>query len=325
MLMKVHDRIWGSFEVEETAIIDVLNSEAIQRLKGISQFGLPYEYLPLKGFTRYEHSVGVMLLLRKLHASIEEQVAGLLHDVSHPAFSHLIDWVLGDRVIEDFQDRNHLKILQSPKLASILEKHSFTPEQMASYKNYSLLEQSVPLLCADRVDYALREFVDWAAPSIAQQCIHDTTSHDGKIVFTTFESAQAFGYNYMKLHREHWGGPEWMLRYEIFAQILKEALSKKIIAEDDLYNNESFVLRLLSTSNNPNILNSLAKLRSPLHFTLGEKNPTYVLKKKFRWVNPGYLHQGKVTYLMDVDKTYAQMVERERLATQQGVAITLHS
>jgi len=50
--------------------------------------------------TRFDHSVGVMLLIRKLGAGsspasalLKEQVAALLHDVSHTAFSHVIDYV----------------------------------------------------------------------------------------------------------------------------------------------------------------------------------------------------------------------------------------
>ena len=47
--------------------------------------------------TRYEHSVGVMLLARRVGGGLREQVAALLHDVSHTAFSHVIDHVFHDQ------------------------------------------------------------------------------------------------------------------------------------------------------------------------------------------------------------------------------------
>ncbi len=35
-----------------------------------------------------------MMLVNRLGGSLEEQIAALLHDVSHTAFSHVIDYVL---------------------------------------------------------------------------------------------------------------------------------------------------------------------------------------------------------------------------------------
>jgi HD superfamily phosphohydrolase len=44
-----------------------------------------------------------MLLIWRLGGSLREQLAGLLHDVSHAAFSHLIDHVL-DVAEEDYHE-----------------------------------------------------------------------------------------------------------------------------------------------------------------------------------------------------------------------------
>ncbi|MGC8537910.1 MAG: HD domain-containing protein, partial [Candidatus Micrarchaeia archaeon] len=95
--MQVSDPVYGGFEIENEAIIDLMKSKPMERIKHISQQGIPREF-NFKGATnhgRYEHCVGVMLLLRKLGASDEEQIAGLLHDVSHTAFSHTADMVFG--------------------------------------------------------------------------------------------------------------------------------------------------------------------------------------------------------------------------------------
>src|SRR3990167_3900982 len=102
--MLIKDRVYGNFQINEPVILELLKSKLVLRLKGISQFGVPDKYHYIKGFSRYEHSVGVMILLRILGASLEEQVAGLLHDVSHTAFSHIVDWVIGQGKTENFQD-----------------------------------------------------------------------------------------------------------------------------------------------------------------------------------------------------------------------------
>ena len=114
--MEIRDVIYGTFEIEEQVLVDLINSKPVQRLKTIEQQGLPEEYDIFPGYKRYEHSVGVMLLLKKLKASIEEQITGLLHDVSHTAFSHVVDWVMGDRVKEDFQDKVHQDIISNSEI-----------------------------------------------------------------------------------------------------------------------------------------------------------------------------------------------------------------
>src|SRR3989344_1720304 len=110
--MKIRDKIYGSENVKEQVLIDLINSDPVQRLKGIAQFGIPDEYSHKKGFSRYEHSIGVLILLRKLKADLVEQSAGILHDISHTAFSHVVDGVAGDPTKEDYQDKRHKEFIR---------------------------------------------------------------------------------------------------------------------------------------------------------------------------------------------------------------------
>ncbi|MDR3559265.1 MAG: hypothetical protein P4L58_02590, partial [Candidatus Pacebacteria bacterium] len=92
--MKCQDRAYGQVEITEPVILDLLNSPELQRLKEISQAGYYEPYYPGTNHSRYEHSLGDCLLLNKFGATIEEQIAGLIHDVSHSAFSHAVDYAL---------------------------------------------------------------------------------------------------------------------------------------------------------------------------------------------------------------------------------------
>lgn len=56
----------------------------------------------------YDHSMGVFVILRARGAPLEEQIAGLLHDVSHTAFSHVGDWVYG----KENQDKDYQNDVQ---------------------------------------------------------------------------------------------------------------------------------------------------------------------------------------------------------------------
>lgn len=70
------------------------------------------------------------ILLNRLGASEEEQVAGLLHDISHTAFSHLIDWVIGDSSKEDYQDKRHLSVLLENEIAQILSNYGYSSKNI---------------------------------------------------------------------------------------------------------------------------------------------------------------------------------------------------
>jgi HD superfamily phosphohydrolase len=101
--MVYEDKVYGSFRIEEPVILDLIKSKPIQRLKDIEQGGyIPLYYnpksLPLNkiSHSRFEHSLVVFLLLKKFKASLVEQIAGLIHDASHAAFSHCIDYVLAE-------------------------------------------------------------------------------------------------------------------------------------------------------------------------------------------------------------------------------------
>ena len=91
--MNIKDKVYGNKTVNDPVLIELINSRSVQRLKGLNQYKIPDTYYrrDKQNYSWYEHSVGVMLLLKKLDADVEQQIAGLLHGVSHYTFSHLAD------------------------------------------------------------------------------------------------------------------------------------------------------------------------------------------------------------------------------------------
>ena len=92
--MRWNDRVYGEVTVDDPKALALIETPTFRRLKGVKQAGPSAFAFPFKTVTRYEHSLGVYLLLRKLGAGAKEQLAGLLHDVSHTAFSHAVDFVV---------------------------------------------------------------------------------------------------------------------------------------------------------------------------------------------------------------------------------------
>ena len=69
----VTDYIYGEFEIEDI-LEELINCKAVQRLKKIHQVGATYLVQKNLNVTRYEHSLGVMLLIKRLGGSLEEQI-----------------------------------------------------------------------------------------------------------------------------------------------------------------------------------------------------------------------------------------------------------
>lgn len=321
--MLASDPIYGDFDLTEPVLLELLHSKPLQRLKGISQYGLPPEMYHHQGFSRYDHCLGVMLLLRKLNASLDEQIAGLLHDVSHTAFSHVVDWVVGNQVQEDFQDTVHEKIISNSEIPSILQKHGFDVTAIIDIKRYSLLEQPSPNLCADRVDYALREYLDWANPVIVPWCVQSLQAYKGKMIFSNQKAASQFARTFLQCQTEHWGDAETVVRYHLLAKALRMGLDEKILAPDDLFQDDAFVIEKLQQSAHPQIMSLLRTLRGKILYTITDNNPDIVTHKKFRYVDPEFLGNETLLRLSSVDKSYAELLEHHRKLNEQGIHVSL--
>ena len=63
--MFYEDKIYGTVEIDEQVVLDIINSPTMQRLKGIDMAGYFHPYFPGGQHSRFEHSVGVYLLLKR--------------------------------------------------------------------------------------------------------------------------------------------------------------------------------------------------------------------------------------------------------------------
>jgi hypothetical protein len=311
--MIISDRIYGDFEITAPVILDLLSSPSMQRLKGISQLGLPQELHHEFTFSRWGHCIGVILVLRKLGASEEEQIAGLLHDVSHTAFSHVVDWVFGDRSNEDMQDQNHAAFLRRSEIPEILDRHGYSTDRIANHHLFSLLEQETPLVCADRFDYALREF----PIETSTLCVSHVIDHGGKMTFTDFDIALAFGSAFNKRNMQHWGGFESASRYGILAHAIRRGLEIGALEKNDFWKDDAFMLDAMMSSGDEAILGCFIILE---HDRLDEfPREAASTMKKFRYVDPLFLEGDIPRRLSEIDEPFAENIARNRQINNLGV------
>lgn len=315
----IEDKIYGVFDIESPSIVDLINSPAIQRMKGINQFGLPDNYYHLNGFPRYDHSIGAMLLVKSLGGSNEEQVAALYHDTSHKAFSHVYDWIVSDyrngNNNENSQDKSHKEFILRPEIKSTLENNGFSPTRIADFGNFSLLDQPSPELCADRIDYSLRELDS----ELARYIFKDLTVVDNKIVFKSYDIAVFFAREYLNIQEKHWGGYEAASRYHQLATALKRALSLNIINLDDFDEDDNFIISKLESCQDAEIVSRLIYLRQK---ELPPADDGIRVYKKFRYVDPLFLTSGSLFRLSSVDESFENLLMKSYKENRNGIIVS---
>ncbi len=327
--MIVEDVVYGRCEITEPVMLDIISSRAFQRLKGISNLGIPGEFVPSgeNDFTRYDHCVGAMLILGRLGAPLEEQVAGLVHDVSHTAFSHVVDHVIKeDGSAEDYQDSIHHRFFSDgSELASILERHGMDPRRISEPGNYSLLEQGQPEVCADRFDYTLRWWGVGGDTGFVNAALGSITAADGVMAFDSKEPAMAFADHHVSVFGE--GRRRSLKPFEIsviwyvFAGALRIALRKGIIAMDDFSGTDAYVMDKINRSRDPEIMRLFDALRRPLRFEITESDPKAPIHYKFRYTDPRIVLNGKVERVSDEYPEYRRRIEEDMRKNSRGFGI----
>lgn len=177
----IPDPIYGSIEVSALENL-FLHTRPMQRLRHIQQLGLVDLVFPGANHTRLAHSLGTMHVAGLLcdAVGIEDnkkklvRLAGLVHDVGHSAYSHVVEEVLdrnpdfrprlGYKVVlkhEDFTRHIVLEELsQAPDLEEGLEELGFDFKDLAEVAtggDHHLGQLVSGEVDADRIDYLLRD------------------------------------------------------------------------------------------------------------------------------------------------------------------------
>lgn len=246
LIMDYQDRIYGNFNISDPVILELINGRSLQRLKEISQIGYPKPYFSVAGISRFEHSLGVYLLIRKYNASIEEQIAGLIHDVSHSAFSHCIDYALdaGSEAEHDYQDNVFEEFVKKSEIPEILNKYGFDISYILNDENFPLKEKKLPDLCADRIDYSLRSASTFKVlnPEEINELLDNLIVGDGNWVFKNLKFAEKYAKVFMRLNNDYFAGLASAAMLKNVGAYLRQALNKGYIVEADLYSTDEKVL-----------------------------------------------------------------------------------
>ena len=167
------------------------------------------------GGTRHEHSLGVYLLLGRLGAGRKERIAGLLHDISHTAFSHAVDFVFASEE-QDHHEGLKPEFLGRPDLSSTLASMDYQADDFFDDSIYPLLEQPLPWLCADRLDYFFRDSLACGvtAPEQVQRLLDHLVVIGTTIAFDDLKTAREATRLFALMNRDWVGQPDRSLHLQ---------------------------------------------------------------------------------------------------------------
>jgi uncharacterized protein len=280
----------------------------MQRLRGVLQHGITALIGITRPVTRFDHSLGVMLLARRLGGALEEQIAALLHDVSHTAFSHVIDYVVDGHDSQSYHEEWKEAHLFASDVPGVLARHGYDWRDFLHEEDYALLEQPSPRLCADRLDYFLRDSRDLGL-STAQEvrrALDHLIVHAGRIGVDDLEAARWLAYTFIAADKASWANFREVGLYEVTARAIKSALQIGAITTADFWGTDDQLWRKLHAIDHAGVQQQLALISPATRFEWDEVHPTFRVSTKLRTIDPDVLLDGRFRALSALDTDFAR-------------------
>jgi uncharacterized protein len=317
--MKYVDRIYGEMVIDDPLAIEIIRSRDFERLKNIDQAGYFDVYFPGTKNSRFEHSVGCYLLLKRYNASREEQISGLIHDVSHSAFSHTADYLFseGSGAEHNYQDDIFTEFIQNTDIPKIIAKYGLDVAYILDEKNFPLQETELPDICADRIDYSLRGARVYAR--IAQKNIDHILAHlharEGVWTFDAYEPAFLYARIFKELNDVYYSGKETAAMFLRTAAWMQYAVKNAYITKDDIFTNDDHVIKKVNQhlSHDQKLCELWKKMNDPKIVLSQNSEKSQKIIVKSRIIDPFFMKDGKRCRVSDLNPQWAEIVKRDLL------------
>ena len=228
-------------------LVEYASVPEMQRLKGISMISAceHTKLVPFNFFhTRYEHSIGVALIVWNFTKDKKQTIAGLYHDIATPAFSHVVDYIHGDYETQESTEEYTEKIIsESKKIMTLLERDGISIDEIKDYHLYPIADNDSPRLSADRLEYTLSDGVvtqDAFSLESIDRIYKDLTilkneNGEDEIGFKNLKIAEEYIERATKLWHLFSGNNENGMIMQFWTDILSKMVKEKYITEEDLY------------------------------------------------------------------------------------------
>ena len=305
-----YDALWDTYSAEIPAFITRLaETPPMQRLRKVGM-NCGCEYVALhqndmcRRYSRFEHSVGVALIVWHFTHEEKQAMAGLFHDISTPAFAHVVDFLNGDHLTQESTESRTAEMIEnSPEIQAILAEWHLTTADVCDYHLFPIADNASPQLSADRLEYTFGNFIQYGVcgtEEIARfyGCLAAGINEHGQpeILFQSPEIAEEFALRSMKNSYVYISDSD---RYtmQFLAVLLKEAIDSHLLTADDLYTTEERVIRKLKRCQiTDNAWYTYTKIKG-VQRTLEPVPDTFCVKvnAKRRYLDPYVTEKGRVS------------------------------
>ena len=307
-----YDTLWRIYSPEMPDFIARLSeTPPMRRLRQVGM-NCGCEYVALhrddmcRRYTRFEHSVGVALIVWHFTHDAKQAIAGLFHDISTPAFAHVVDFLNGDHLTQESTEAPTAAMIDSSsEIQSILHELGLTTADVSDYHRYSIADNASPQLSADRLEYTFGNFIQYGISDpdeISDYYRHltaGTNEHaETEIVFTDPHTAEQFALSSMKCAYVYISRSD-RFTMQYLADLLRASIRQQVLTAADLYTTEENVISRLCSS--PRTLQDWQKYCAIRAVQASDKQVEnrYAVKvnAKRRYIDPYVMDSGRVTSL----------------------------
>ncbi len=304
LLYEIYDERIPSF------LSSFLSSEALRRIDHVGMHcGMEYTSFPfygeLKKYSRYEHSLGVALIISHFTTDRRIVLSGLFHDIATPSFAHVIDFLHGDHDRqESTEEKTSEIILKDALIQDELRKLRMPNREVNDYHIYPIADNDSPKLSADRLEYSLHNFHNYGFATLDEikemyddLIVSKNEYGEPEIMFSSISMAEKFAL--LAIRNGHiYTTDEDRYAMEYLAQVIKRATMRKVLTEDDLYRTEEHVIEKLSSDEfSKKEFESFCKLDGIIREKVPSDEWSYRISAKKRYIDPMVLDKGRISSL----------------------------
>lgn len=316
------DKLHKNYEVEIPEFIkEICQSKEMERIRNVGQnCGRDYISSKIQNFkfnyTRYSHSIGVGLIVWRFTKDKKMSIAGLLHDIAAPCFSHVIDFYNNDAENQvSTEERTKQIISDSSDIRQVLEKYDLKVQDVWDYSMYPIADNEKPKLSADRLEYTCYTAVSMGICTfeeikeiIDNIIVVKNEEDENEMCFKDMMMAEKFAIIALKCNSFMAGGIS-VITNQLLSDTLKIAVNAGLLKYDDFYKlPEIEIVKILDECKNEEVLKLWNTLKNYDYvYVSSEKlKDKYSIKVnvKVRYIDPLCINENEIKRVTVISKKF---------------------